>query len=127
MLIYKISTGEICANIKPDTLALEHAENYGEDYAAISEENYSGEPYYRNGNFVDYTSEEIATLTEEYNLSTLREQRNNLLAQSDWTQSPDSPLSDSKKTEWATYRQALRDLPSSNVDLENPIFPTKPE
>ncbi len=41
--------------------------------------------------------------------------RKMLLFDSDWTQLPDSPLTDSKKAEWATYRQALRDLPSSNT------------
>lgn len=46
-----------------------------------------------------------------------------LLKNSDWTQTVDAPLSDSKKAEWATYRQALRDLPAS----ENPNdFPTPP-
>jgi len=39
--------------------------------------------------------------------------RNILLTQSDWTQGNDSPLSSSKKTEWATYRQALRDIPAT--------------
>ena len=41
-----------------------------------------------------------------------RSERNLLLKMSDWTQLPDSPLSDAKKAEWATYRQALRDMPS---------------
>ena len=36
--------------------------------------------------------------------------RNKKLAKCDWTQAPDSPLSDEKKKEWATYRQKLRDL-----------------
>ena len=48
----------------------------------------------------------------------LRWQRENLLKESDWTQMPDSPLSESKKTEWATYRQVLRDLPKNS----NPKF-----
>tara|TARA_R100001509_G_scaffold154401_1_gene116013 strand:+ start:1825 stop:2043 length:219 start_codon:yes stop_codon:yes gene_type:complete len=39
-----------------------------------------------------------------------RQIRNVKLARCDWTQAPDSPLSDEKKKEWATYRQALRDL-----------------
>lgn len=39
-----------------------------------------------------------------------RELRNSLLSETDWTQISDSPLNDSKKAEWATYRQALRDL-----------------
>ncbi len=42
-----------------------------------------------------------------------RRQRRYLLEDCDWTQGNDSPLSGSKKTEWATYRQTLRDLPSS--------------
>lgn len=41
-----------------------------------------------------------------------RSERNQMLDSSDWTQMPDSPLSASKKAEWATYRQTLRDLPS---------------
>ena len=39
--------------------------------------------------------------------------RINLLFQSDWTQVVDSPLSDADKAAWATYRQALRDLPGT--------------
>ena len=49
----------------------------------------------------------------------LREKRDALLKDSDWTQMPDSPLSDSKKAQWATYRQELRELPQkwpSDVD-----------
>jgi len=57
----------------------------------------------------------------------VRSERNMLLTKSDWTQSPDSPLTDSKKTEWATYRQNLRDLPGTVSDLSNVSFPTKPD
>ena len=49
-------------------------------------------------------------MTETLEMRLLRAHRNNLLNQSDWTVSVDSPLSDSKKAEWKTYRQALRDL-----------------
>ena len=51
-----------------------------------------------------------------------------LLQECDWTQSPDSPLSDSKKTEWATYRTNLRNLPASydSVDDTGFAWPTKP-
>ena len=41
-----------------------------------------------------------------------RHKRSLRLEDSDWTQGNDSPLSTSKKTEWATYRQVLRDLPA---------------
>jgi len=43
-------------------------------------------------------------------LKYFRAVRNKKLAKCDWTQAPDSPLSDTKKSEWATYRQKLRDL-----------------
>jgi len=39
-----------------------------------------------------------------------RKTRNELLADSDWTQMNDSPLSNEDKTAWATYRQELRDM-----------------
>ena len=48
---------------------------------------------------------------EAYYVLRMRQWRDILLIESDWTQMSDSPLSDSKKQEWATYRQALRDLP----------------
>lgn len=55
---------------------------------------------------VDKTPEEITQDTT--NKSTeVREQRNELLSQSDWTQLADSVVD---KTTWAAYRQALRDL-----------------
>jgi len=63
-------------------------------------------------------------------LEILRNKRNELLKESDWTQLNDCPLSDSKKQEWATYRQELRDLPSSQQAIDNiadVIFPTIPE
>ena len=62
-------------------------------------------------------------------LSRLRKKRDYLLQQSDWTQGNDSPLSTSKKTEWATYRQTLRDLPANNssaASFDDVTFPTEP-
>jgi len=56
----------------------------------------------------------------------LRIERNRILKETDWTQMPDSPLSDTKKQEWATYRQALRDLPANTTDPANPTWPTQP-
>ena len=59
----------------------------------------------------------------------LREKRNEKLASCDWTQSADSPLSSDKKTEWATYRTKLRDLPASynnSTVLGTITWPTEP-
>ena len=78
---------------------------------------------YIDGNFVAETADDI--LAE--NLIDFRINRNKMLSDSDWTQMIDSPLSDSKKTEWQTYRQALRDMPSQEgFDPLNPTYPTQP-
>ena len=59
----------------------------------------------------------------------VRIERTKYLKISDWTQTADSPLSSSKKAEWATYRQALRDMPA-NADswatIEDITWPSKP-
>ena len=59
----------------------------------------------------------------------LRNIRGNLLKDSDWTQLSDSPLSDSKKAEWAAYRQVLRDFPGNNAGFSKVsllTWPTEP-
>jgi len=62
-------------------------------------------------------------------LNRLRKKRDYLLQQCDWTQTFDTPLTDSKKAEWVTYRQALRDLPANNssaTSFNDVTFPTEP-
>tara|TARA_B100000579_G_scaffold28178_1_gene19799 strand:+ start:947 stop:1420 length:474 start_codon:yes stop_codon:yes gene_type:complete len=46
-------------------------------------------------------------------LTEVKDHRNWLLAVSDWTRLDDVTLAADKKTEWQTYRQALRDLPAT--------------
>jgi hypothetical protein len=55
-----------------------------------------------------------------------RNARNQLLAESDWTQMADCELSDEKKADWKVYRKALRDLPITSPDPFSVIWPTKP-
>jgi hypothetical protein len=52
----------------------------------------------------------------------LRQQRNRLIAETDYLALSDSTLS----AEMATYRQTLRDLPANTTDPANPVWPTKP-
>ena len=52
--------------------------------------------------------------------------RTTLLAESDWTQMADTALTTEKKAEWATYRQALRDLPDASGWPHTHTMPTKP-
>ena len=68
------------------------------------------------------------TPTEKVDLW-LKPARDSLLYKCDWTQAVDSPLSTADKTAWATYRQALRDLPSKYPTLDKAsdiVWPTPP-
>ena len=56
----------------------------------------------------------------------LRTQRNQLLAASDYTQLQDAHLSAEKKSAWADYRQALRDLPENATDPTQVTWPVSP-
>ena len=58
----------------------------------------------------------------------IRSKRANLLRNSDWTQMADSPLSDAQKTAWATYRQALRDMPDTQLvnTIDEIVWPIEP-
>jgi len=56
------------------------------------------------------------------------------LRECDWTQFADSPLTVEQKQAWATYRQALRDLPANstpafdeNNQLVGYVLPQRPE
>ena len=94
-------------------------------------------PYIQiNQNLVEITDEEAAATAAEIATADAamleianRETRNQLLAASDWTQMSDSPLTDEVKTSWATYRTALRNLPTNEnwPSLEDADWPTAPE
>ena len=60
--------------------------------------------------------------------TTARAQREALLTASDWTQLPDAQtsLSPTKKTAWAAYRQALRDLTDQPGFPQDITWPDKP-
>jgi len=76
----------------------------------------------------DMTAEEIAD-RESSHMNNLREQRNQKLVDSDWTHASDhpSPVAAAKKTEWETYRQALRDFPeTADITTWPPSWPTEP-
>ena len=53
----------------------------------------------------------------------VREKRNKLLAESDWTQVADAPVD---KAAWATYRQALRDITDQDGFPLSVTYPESP-
>tara|TARA_R100001443_G_C3319941_1_gene169775 strand:+ start:580 stop:870 length:291 start_codon:yes stop_codon:yes gene_type:complete len=90
-----------------------------------------------NGVEVTMTSEEVKERqTEEkanqekepeQRMAFLRDKRNALLRETDWTQNRDVTLSND--ADWKTYRQSLRDITTQTPEdmaLSNITFPTKP-
>ena len=70
---------------------------------------------------------------EPYKL--LREKRNILIAETDWTQLKDIDLDIIRERNWKNYRQALRDLPAKSnpklskdgtLDMSSVSWPDKP-
>ena len=61
-------------------------------------------------------------LTTDEKWSSIRNQRDRLLRDCDWWGYSDVTMSD----EQTAYRQALRDLPASESNPDNIIFPSKP-
>jgi hypothetical protein len=61
--------------------------------------------------------------TNEQKWEQIKLWRNAQLAMSDWTQLPDAPVD---KAVWASYRQALRDLPAQGGIADAAEFPVAP-
>jgi len=66
------------------------------------------------------------SVTDELKETNARLERDALLRESDWTQVLDAPLTDDQKTQYRTYRQALRDitLHQNWPDLADEDWPT---
>lgn len=75
-------------------------------------------------------------------VSYARHLRTGFLAETDWTQTADSPLTADQKTAWAHYRQELRDFPAkiaevaadqdraahvSTIEFVEELLPTRPD
>ena len=69
------------------------------------------------------TPEEIEANTQSQ-WAKVRTQRDNLLSSCDWTQLPDVNIP--TKADWATYRQALRDI-TDQADPYNIVWPNNPD
>jgi hypothetical protein len=72
----------------------------------------------------DLMEAEYAAGADDRAAEEVRTKRDSLLAASDWTQVADAPVD---QAAWATYRQALRDMPSQ-AGFPNTInWPVEPE
>ena len=79
-----------------------------------------------NGNLieVDYSlvDQYVNETNEELAFEVLRAQRDFYLTETDWWATSDRTMT----AEQTAYRQALRDLPATTTDPENPVWPEKP-
>tara|TARA_S200002703_G_scaffold40851_1_gene35519 strand:+ start:1015 stop:1425 length:411 start_codon:yes stop_codon:yes gene_type:complete len=105
------------------------------DVIEINEDTFNyvvpGDLYFANGyhissDHIKFEDGSYRQLTEEECWINIRDKRESILKLCDWTVLPDSPLTTSKKTQWKTYRQQLRDLPTSNTNPFNISFPSEP-
>ena len=106
-------------------------QDYIENVKFISGRNENNGAIFSETQPYSWTQIQAQFTTAEFNLAIedLRVTRNILLAQSDWTQFNDSPLTDAKKTEWATYRTSLRNLTNgltTVAEVRAVTWPTKP-
>ena len=88
---------------------------------------YDVQPYLVTLNYtvIDKVGEELTEATRS-KWSIVREERRNLLVNTDYTQMPDYPITNELKAQWATYRQALRDI-TLQSDPFNLTQPTRPD
>ena len=81
-----------------------------------------GDKWHTNYVAIDMPDEAKAALDEQQAKS-VRDDRNRRLAACDWTQLADAPVDD---LAWATYRQALRDVPNQANFPWTVVWPTEP-
>ena len=92
-----------------------------------------------NGQQVELTADEIAAIAAQEQtwndgafdraMADLRQRRNQLLAETDWTVLQDNPLTPAKRSEWMVYRTELRNITqglNTVEDINNIDYPDKP-
>jgi len=71
--------------------------------------------------------DEAKASKDEEQAKNVRTQRTEKLRDCDWTQLDDTPMSNTQKAGWATYRQALRDVPDQAGFPWEVEWPVQPE
>jgi len=137
------SNGEVDYVISPsDDNAYEDRAIYDEHTAVFvdytTDDTLLTETKYWNGNWHDksprpsewhdWDTNNWAFSSERF-WESVRQIRDMKLVMCDWTQFNDSPLSVSERSQWTTYRQSLREVPSTNTgatSLDDILWPTEP-
>jgi len=118
--VYEIASGRIMAVGQTQNLSLVHLESGQAIITGIYDRHTQ---WVVNGQVVGRPQAEIDQEELDEAWGNLRVMRAAKLAACDWTQVADAPVD---KAAWASYRQALRDLPQHTEDPANPVWPTPP-
>jgi hypothetical protein len=70
---------------------------------------------------------DLGELSDEVKWSLVRQHRNRLLAESDWTQMSDNGMSRVERDAWRRYRVALRQVPEKFDSPDVIAWPERPE
>jgi hypothetical protein len=103
---------------KADRPNVDHTQNLTEGQPALVDGQWQ-----QTWVITDATPEEVSQRAAQQ-ADDIRNKRNQLLSESDWTQIADAPVN---ATAWATYRQALRDVTSQVGFPYDITWPNKPE
>lgn len=119
--IYNKSTGEILRSFSgsEELIKLNVKDNEGYVEGGYTK----GNERVVDGVITLISDEEIESRALAVAWQSFKTSRNLMLQSCDWTQVPDAPAD---KDAWASYRQALRDLPDNTLDVRNVIWPTPP-
>ncbi|UIP28898.1 tail fiber assembly protein [Photobacterium sp. TLY01] len=73
-----------------------------------------------------FPDDDVTQIMSAYQWIDIREKRDALITETDWTQTGDAPISAEKKAEFTAYRQLLRDIPQTYSNPDDVVWPTKP-
>jgi hypothetical protein len=110
-------------NCVPVTQVDPPADDYTKNYERSARNNAG--TWEEQWNESNATADQIAERTTAKS-NDVRQERNEKIAECDWTVLADSPLTTSQKTAWKTYRQALREITSGDDFPHNITWPSQP-
>lgn len=100
---------------------LEDAKAWVREHNVVLEEIIENRRVDENGRLLRYFTLRVKNNEElQFDARSIRDQ---LLRESDWTQTLDAPLMEEEKEAWRVYRQALRDVPAQEGFPENVTWP----
>ena len=142
----RVWTAAICDDLNIDPVLAAPAPAPSSDLKVVSRNGVTQdangnwvEAYIERDMFADYVNDEGVTVTKaeqeaayvarktEEKATALRTERDAKLAESDWMVIKAAETGVALATEWATYRQALRDVTAQTGFPNEVTWPTKPE